>query len=66
MAKLPNYKGSLRAAPWSEIRLTEESRESLRRAAARGCVICGAAGYLGKGLKVQICVCVNRRTEETA
>lgn len=55
---MPEYRGSLKPASWSELPLTDELRKNLAAAAVPGCPECGGNGYLGEGPKVPICRCV--------
>jgi len=61
---LPKYAGTLMPAPWSGLKLSEETIDLLRKAADRACPACAGQGYIHQddnGL-IHLCHCINRPT----
>jgi hypothetical protein len=56
-------RGRLKAAPWSDIPITDELKKKLRDEAAENCLWCRGLGYTPgtKGGYLAPCVCVNRK-----
>lgn len=60
---LPDYRGPLGAAPWSELVVTPDLQKSLKNAALPGCPCCTGMGFTSKEGKHHPCHCLNRRDQ---